>query len=215
MRFKQYVNQSTLDIEQFKLDTAFFFEQIKKYPGLLKHGSKSLPTNFSISEFKEREGPRDSPNVLHQQVNELFKKKFGFPYRNGLFASGSWSQAANYGAVGMLFPVGKFEWLCSSDIADLTGHFEMKMDHIKHVDKEMDYDARSEMAVEQIIKELDKDVKWYHNEDLAFCIGLKTEIMIKCDKFYIMDEQGYAFRQVSDYMRELEDQHAKERYANK
>jgi len=213
MKFKQFINESSrFDLDQFREDTQFFFDQITPGTGFLKHGTRMLPTNFAINTFREREGPRDSPNSLHNEVNALLKKKFGFPYRNGLFTSGKWTQAANYGPVGVVFPIGKFEWLCNSEIDDLTGNFEMRMDHIKHVDKELYYDTRSEMAIEQILQELNSSTTWYHNRDLESCIGFGTEIMIKCDKFYIMDQNGDAYRQVQEYREELSREETKRRW---
>lgn len=219
MRFKDYLAEgnSKFDIEQFKKDCAFFFDQLDKEEShraipVFKHGSKNATSDWDIQQFRERDAPRDSPMALHNAVNEFYKKKFGFPFRNALFASGHWSSAANYGPVNYIFPIGKFEWLCNPEIEDLTGEFETAVDQIKHFHPEMLYDERVEAATEKVITTLEKSKKFYHNKDLWSCADFGSEVMIKCEKFYRFSEHGDAWKEVTAWFEDMANENARKRW---
>jgi hypothetical protein len=184
MRFKEFLSESNdFDLEKFKVDCRFYLEQMNGINNFLFHGTKRSPTDFKIGIFKEREGPRDSPHGLHAGVNSVFQKNFGFPFRNGLFTTSCKSDARVYGELNVIFPIGKFEWLCNtgSDFTDLTlmlGHSDL-VPGMKLMDP-----ARVDIANANLIEIVEKSKDWLHNTDLVKCVESENEIMLKCDKYY-------------------------------
>jgi hypothetical protein len=202
MRFKQYLQESApLNLEQFKKDCAYYFSL--KGDRYLHHAAQHVP-DHAIIPFRERTGPRDSPTDLHDRANEFFKKEFGFPFRNGLFTSGSANNALLYGdQLGVVFPIGKFEWLCSPDFHDLTGNMEMHRDVVRNRDGEQDYDVATEKAITLVMQDMN-NAAWFHNDHFQECLKSNSEIMIKCEKFYIFNKNESTFMdQVEPFIKSL------------
>lgn len=199
MRFKQYVlEKEQFNLDKFKRNCSFYLDQMKGHHGYLFHGSKSMPTDYAMMAMKQRTAPRDSPSKLHNEVNQFFEMKFHYPFRNGLFASGKWSTAKTYGAVGVIFPIGEFEWLCNTErqFHDLTGHYERNVDLLRTNNPELEYDERSEQAADITLEKLKASKMWNFNINLPQCIANGNEIMLKCNSFYIFDYEGKTFQDV-------------------
>ena len=70
--------------------------------------------------------PKDTEQKLHDKINKYFKKNYGVPFRNGIFATSSLDQTEEYahgglheGEVYIIFPVGEFKYLWSPHISDM------------------------------------------------------------------------------------------------
>jgi len=112
--------------------------------------------------------------VKHERYNNYFEDEFGVPFRNALFASGNKDQAAFYGDVFTVFPIGEFDWLWSPNIEDLAlditwprvGGFDNVPPSQEHVDSELSragYDM---------------------NSNIKGAIESGNEIMIRCKEYY-------------------------------
>ena len=199
MRFTQFVlEKEQFDLEKFKKNCAFYLEQMEGHNGYLFHGSKSTPRDYAMKAFVPREAPRDSPNKLHNEVNDFLEKKFHYPFRNGLFTTGRYSAALGYGTVGVIFPIGKFEWLCNTErqFHDLTGAYETNVDLLRANNPELGYDERSEQAADMTLAKLKASKMWNHNANLPHCIQSKNEIMIKCNSYYVFNYEGKTFQNI-------------------
>ena len=191
--FKQFISeQKNFNLEKFKTDCAFMLTQLKGSKGndLLFHGTTNSPKGeWEIRTFKQRTKPRDSSNYLHDKVNELFTDMFGSPARNWLFTTGILNEARVYGktleGVLVIFPIGKFEWLCGldEDLRDLTGWHTRVTRQLMDTAKELTYDERQIQAANYIVSRM-RHMRWLHNEKLIECIRSGHEIHVKCNKFY-------------------------------
>jgi hypothetical protein len=82
---------------------------------------------FSKPKFIETEArlkdrrPKDTPTELHSHINHMLNKKFGWPARNGLFATGRKSDALVYGYPYVVFPFDGFKFVYNFFVDDLTG----------------------------------------------------------------------------------------------
>jgi len=65
--------------------------------------------------------PKDMPQYIHDKLNEYFDRRFGHPYRNGVFATGPAGEYFVYGEAYQIFPIGNFDYIWSMDIEDLMG----------------------------------------------------------------------------------------------
>lgn len=72
--------------------------------------------------------PTDSSEAAHNLANVFFKQKFGLPFRNGIFAVGSYDRARGYGEDGghpgsrqtyVIFPIGNLKYTWSPYVEDL------------------------------------------------------------------------------------------------
>ena len=68
--------------------------------------------------------PKDTPEELHNQLNNEFHKKFGWPVRNGVFTTGSSIFAKGYGRPYIFLPIGKYKYVWSESTKDLFEKFE-------------------------------------------------------------------------------------------
>lgn len=68
---------------------------------------------------KENRRPKDTPQELHDMLNEMFVKKFGWPVRNGVFATTNYEQDKEYGDVSVFMPIGEYKYAWSPKVTDL------------------------------------------------------------------------------------------------
>jgi hypothetical protein len=208
--FKSFLIEGPkFNLEKFKKDCAPFLTTLKKSHGSwgLYHGTKNYPDDFRIVDWKPRSGPRDSDREMHRRVNEFFVEKFGAPIRDWLFTSSNPDMAQLYAGfrapICEVFPIGNFEWLQGdhADLHDMTGWHSRMEAEIKVADKDnkISYDERSILATNYMINKM-RHMKWRFNTDLETCLQHDNEIMIKCDKFYLVKWQGPAFDAINEYL---------------
>jgi len=184
--FKEFLSEGKdFDLEKFESDCAFALEQLEGQ--FLFHGSKSWPDDWDTRSWKPRSAPRNTPEAIHLAVNEFLEKKFHVPARNWMFASGDKSEAivysGNRGSVEVIYPIGKFQWLCCTDVRDLTGLWQ------RLVDKGFDLDD----GKEELLSVLEHS-NWKFNRDLIGCVESHCEIMFKCDRYYSFNYDGETFK---------------------
>ena len=109
--------------------------------------------------------PKNTDQEVHDKINWFFKRKFGHPYRNGLFCTGDVGFATDYGTLYIVFPIGKFEYLWSLEVNDLFS----AVDEIEHAM----YDEDKEMSFMEVMNTYN-----YQNRRLKDAIETGHEIMI-------------------------------------
>ena len=72
--------------------------------------------------------PRNMDESVHTAINQHFFNVFRWPVRNGVFCYGVINPTSNiqdlgYGQPYLMFPCGKFDFVCDNDIFDLYGHY--------------------------------------------------------------------------------------------
>lgn len=221
MRFKEFLSEGArpadVTAQDIYNDCAYYFKSMKLTGNTLKdwmwHGTKSLPTArhpvYVVDAKTERE-PRDTPIAVHNAVNQYFKQEYGQAFRNGVFATGYYSDATIYGrdhSAWALIPIGHFSWLCSAekngDFRDLTGMwkrtFEKVHRHLQDEHPRMNAYDVDDIAIPEAIDSLLDAIggeTWYFNEALSTCIQSQNEIMIVCSKFYLLDRHSPLFKEL-------------------
>lgn len=205
--FKQFINEdSSFDLDQFKKDCQFAINLSKSGPSgsavnILYHGTKKYDANFSIEKWFERSAPKDTPYSIHNAVNEYFESIFGSPIRNWLFTSGRKAVAEGYGrgVAQAIFPIGKFDWVYSPDISDLSVAYETTVEEVKGraeaAGRSLAYSDIQEHAATIFLERI-ADSSWFRNKNFPQAIASQNEIMIHCDKFYQFNVNGQIYRKI-------------------
>ncbi len=92
--------------------------EIDKYPTrAMYHGTRS-PSFGTKMRMPIDRTPRDLPLQIHNAANEMFKRRFGVPFRSvSVFASGHTVSTEQYGASYKFFPLDGYKY-CWSPIYD-------------------------------------------------------------------------------------------------
>ena len=200
MSFKRFITeQESFDIEKFKKDCAPFLNNLSGTHGevLLLHGTAKPPKDWEIRQWRERTGPTDTPRAAHDVFNEYFKDRFGAPIRNWLFATGDIKTARVYtkrAPVCVIFPIGNYEFVSSpdKDMNDLTTlHSRTKAEFFVLTPYDDSGPATDKKVANYMIGRM-RHVKW-NTTDIVSAVESKNEIMLKCDKFYCLNEHGDTF----------------------
>lgn len=112
--------------------------------------------------------PKDMPLHLHKKLDDVFFENFGWrPRSEGLFVSSHSSVGAIYGDTGgLVFPVGKFDFLWNKDVHDLYAFVQR--------------DDNNKMSIGDYILE------GYTNKNLCRAMASLKEIMIRCKSYYVI-----------------------------
>jgi hypothetical protein len=131
--------------------------------------------------------PRNTPKKVHTHLNKLFKEKFGWKARNGMFVTGGWVPAI-YGNEHIFFPIGNYKYVWSEKHEDLYRH------PIAHIaigisDKE---------HIEQSEKHFKRVLNTYKATDLKGASYTRNEISFKVSKYYMIPNDGELVRLMSE-----------------
>lgn len=171
------------DEEKFERDCAFYLKQmghlakeVRLYRGTTSERAKVGEKN----PWSPRSSSVDTPGHIHKPLNEFFESKFGKPWRNGLFTTGSMDVAETYGEPYVIVPAGKFEWLSNEDFEDIYTL-------ILGMDEE---DMEAEETRDAVLHDVSSSKKWKLNKDLPGCVSSRCEVMLWCpDGYYLFDPE--------------------------
>ena len=213
--FKQFISEALkFNIEQFRNDCSYVLNMIDSNH-IMYRGIGDTVGDVAINKWYPREEPLTTPKFIHDEMNKVFVDLFGEPIRNWMFCTGEKQTALAYTdddeehQVYAIFPIGKFEWVCSLDwkFRDLTGAFQKHFSDInasKPKDVKMaDWlriEEKQKLALERIKKEVDPK-RWRKNTDLKGCIESHNEIMIKCDRYYRVSITSPEFKQIMSILK--------------
>jgi len=123
---KEKITELNGIIKVIERDCKPFLNEVEKIGDLLYRGINASSENAIIkktSRGNDRK-PRDMPPQMHKIFNALFKKKFGWSPRQGVFATYSENIADKYGSSYIFFHIGKYSYLYSNDIIDLYEYID-------------------------------------------------------------------------------------------
>lgn len=89
---------------------------------LLYRGS-NRSKDFGRKKVRDDRQPKDMPSEAHEVLDDAFDNIYGWRARSaGLFCTGKISTAKSYGTAQIVFPVGAYEYLYSTNITDLYSY---------------------------------------------------------------------------------------------
>ena len=179
MRARELIVESEFEVakrritDRVELECALFVAQIED-PYKVWRGSEHVATGISKvkSRLEDRIPLSTSPDV-HYEMNRIFTKKFGHPYRNGVFATGGIEQAADYGPPYFFFPIGDFDFCWSTLTPDLYNSWT--------------YYGRQVYSTDNLAEKFIEAYK-YQDTNLPDAIHSKHEIMFWCKEYYLIEK---------------------------
>lgn len=154
------------------------------YRGLSTSKLNRIPFNgadiYSMPGRNPGRVPVDSPQVIHDAANQVFKEQFGIPYRDGVFVVGAISVAYGYGdMLGIILPVGEFKFLWSPKVRDLYQFYiNSRTEALEHTPVDRVWQRMAEYP-KRFINKLPS--LQYQDTDLVSAINSRHEIMLYCD----------------------------------
>ena len=111
-------------VEQIKLHCQPFLNEIEDPFSLLRglRPTEEWAVNKAVR-LDDRK-PMSTPPKLHNDLNTMFTRMFGAPFRNAMFCTGNKSQASVYGMIFAIFPIGEYKYIWSPEIRDLYQKFD-------------------------------------------------------------------------------------------
>jgi hypothetical protein len=128
MRLKHHIIEEN-NIETLKSlltrDCSKFLSVLKGTHDLLYRGKGELIDKWKVFKSRVHSGrePKDTDPILHDELNNEFRKKFGWPVRNGIFSTSNIDNTTPYGTSYMFFPIEPYTFCWSPKIEDLYTDF--------------------------------------------------------------------------------------------
>lgn len=152
--------------------------EIQFYP--LFRGSYSRPPHTNIAGtdifigggYNENRVPKSTSRNIHDRLNQHLFQKFGIKFRNGIYATGDYNQADDYGKVYRFIPVGDFKFCWSPKIKDIF----LELNIVMNTNNDPDY----------LNYKIDEMVDTYRTTDLKAAIMSHNEIMFACKESFLI-----------------------------
>ena len=126
--------------------------------------------------------------------NKWFEANLGHPWRNGVFCTGNYEQALNYGSLNIIMPIGKFDFLWHETIPDLYTH----MTHVRaYRDGRSDRDNPNPVPMELkwipdgINYALDSFKDGWRTDNMQSAIESEGEITLWVQEYYTMSAKVF------------------------
>lgn len=195
MRFKQFLSESEIK------NLADLIHEVS--PGYLgrtggkflyrgMRGSKGRAIKVEIPNFDEgyayeiktrtdRE-PKDTISHLHRYFDQWFESRFGHKFRSAaVFCSGS--PPTFYGTKYAIFPIGKWSYVWSPDIRDLSEDFGYGYDQLMMHSGRGAYGVLNFNAIPKADIFDTMDTLNYVNNHLDLALDRSNEIMVDCESY--------------------------------
>lgn len=154
----------------------------------LFRGSKISPAKLIIRKtVRKNRHPIDTPKDVHKLIDNAFLKRFGWKARsNAIFALGFHDLQFPHLATGqdwLCFPIGKFRFIWSDEIADLYG------DYITTFDFRDWYDEHDPKKEEIMLNDL---MDRYTDKNFCAALDAGHEIMIQSKEYYMVNNELFS-----------------------
>jgi hypothetical protein len=128
--------------------------------------------------------PRNTPQWIHDYLNDLFIEHLGWKVRDGVSTIGH--ESGYYGTAYLFFPVGEYQYAWAEDIDDI---------YVKMSDIAEDIVGQRSVAhlflnkyKDEAEKRLQQLVMEYNDNDLAKAIHQNAEIVFNCKEYYLVSQ---------------------------
>ena len=148
---------------------------------------QALPAGIQRKDVRldDRE-PLSSNPSKHEKFNNYFERAFGAPFRNSAHCTGKRKIAKMYGMAYVVFPIGKFDWVWSPKVADLT------MDIVWPTPGGWTNVPPSQEVVDEKLSK----AGYTKNKNLKAAIKSGNEIMIRCKEYYAVEPERLGIEKV-------------------
>lgn len=176
------IKYSTEEIGKILLkDCQPYLREIRQEKSQLWRGGL-IGSAAGIKKYKSRledRTPKDIPIWVHNYLNDLYIKRFGWPVRNGVFCYNDRTTDL-YGEPYWMFPIGRYDYLWCLEINDLFHTLaELKMNHMGIYGK-----AIPNVAIREWADKIVNKTK-YHASHFGKA-SPNNEISVNCNEYYIV-----------------------------
>lgn len=130
-KFYNYINEVTLediDLSQFKEECYTALQDTKKNAYTFLYSGRRSSDTIIRKEVRKNRRPMDTPDEIHDLLNDEFKNKFGVKARSQSIFAVPEGDVTFYGEPFFLFPVGKkYMYIWSEHVKDLFAHIGDKV----------------------------------------------------------------------------------------
>lgn len=182
---KDFLRSAGMEIaELIKRDCQPFLSRANgetAWRGIITYNSKALVQQKSI---RIDRAPMSSDRRYHEFYNGVFAKMgFRTNRSNGMFCTGAYKVAFQYGVVHAVFPIGDFDFLWSPEVRDMFNTFQDSWPNFwKNPDDEDSMEPDFE-AIEKAIRD-----SYRENDNLVAALKSGNEIMIRGNSYYAVRE---------------------------
>jgi len=125
--------------------------------------------------------PLDIPEYIHDSLNSIYRLKFGWDVRGGIFCFAVFNiedeiQDLSYGKSYIFLPVGEFRYCYASEIFDLYQHYLLF--------KKKDLENSDDKFINSIDYQNDNLDKIVFDDSYS---NRSFEVMFDCEKYYLLD----------------------------
>ena len=211
MRLQEFLNEKIRSVEEIKetieRDCSFYLYYLRKGKNFYKRDLPRLP-KARLEERKVRKDrkPADTPVEFHNALDNFLYKKFGwYPRSQGLFV---WASNNLIGAQMPILPIGKFSVVFHKDITDIYTKIAMFIQHsygydIDELPNSITRDEKRRWA-QEFIEEHKPALNNYTDSIIRSLRMPNTrEIMINCDKYYILNTGSSQMMELWDEIRQV------------
>lgn len=173
---------TTHGIKSVRADCQPFLGLLRAGAGPLFRGEDANKRDAFIGEVRRDRIPRNMPRRLHDAGDKWFSETFGVRYRGaGLFCTGNRAQAAQFGMVYMIFPIGGFQFCWSPKVDDL--HVWSKATGCVEIDPDT---AKTKATITDADFVLRLGALDYREDDLSAATASGHEVMVACRTYHAL-----------------------------
>ena len=168
-RFVEIINEIN------KKCKSFLNEWLSEYNGRnlkIWYSGRDHKDSYYEGTIRTNRNPTSTSGKVHTEVDEYFFDEFGTRFRsNAIFVTGDRNEASFYGKVNLIFPIGKYSFLWSTEVTDMFLY--------------------SDILDQDISKRKDDLLKTYNTDGMKDAITSGNEIMLSGKKYIALRAMIY------------------------
>ena len=183
-------------IDALKSKCGKYYRDAKKSGKVFYRGTYKVDWHVPIAEIAPRTDrrPKDTGKMLHDLIDDLLEKKFGWrPRSEGIFTSSHRGMVAGYGHTFSVWPIGAYKFVWSDDVRDM---FNILRAELKLASHEMNSNAVMMKVLQDSGNQnkIKKIVDSFQDTDIKKAWGSGNEVVFKCNSYYLVNahESKYA-----------------------
>jgi len=196
--YKKIQKECSQIIKLYQKENRVFYRGVTSYPQWWKPKKVRIRSRI----------PKDTPKGTHLWLNDYFKKRFGWPGRNGVLATPR-RYTANYYAGGndenvyVFCPVNRYKFIYNPEISDLYDTLPQELKRPNpNLEIKLDTPEEAEKVYSDIsgtnVDYFNKRMKKYTDKNLKNALTMGVEVMFNTKQYYLLpikngEYKGYPF----------------------
>lgn len=192
MRLVQYLSEGTIEADILKLrdECSDFLKEVGDSVRLWRGTNRRMFQGVERLVSRSDRHPKDTPPEIHDILDDLFSKRFGWKVRSsGVFVSNSMVQAMEFGSNAYrFFPVNGYKYVYNQQIYDLTGYMKYDMGIL---DSKMgNFFVNHKLSKGELNRRLENIVSSYKDKNIPTQVHDGMELSFYCPKgYYLVNDE--------------------------